>query len=317
MLPKQFETSVGIRSSLYGPLGRATTLMRATLLALLAVASLLVAGAAQATRAVPPLVSADWLAQQLGSDDLVVLDVRLPDDYELGHIQGAVNVPYSAFFVDGFMMPGINELARMFGDAGIDDSRRVVVYDDGSFTWAARAYWLLETLGLERVGMLDVGFGNWAQGRLPESDETTTPEARSFVPAVNHRKLSTRLDTLMSIENPQRIIMDGRSYAEYLGKESQAARYGHIPGAVHYSWSSNFRDTGNGNKMLALEDLAPVYEELQRDKQIVIYCNGGAQSAVNYIVLQALGYSVSVYDGSWFEWGNDANLPINNPSGNQ
>lgn len=267
-----------------------------------------------AGRPVPPLVSAEWLAQELTSPDLVVLDVRLPEDYAMGHVEGAVNVPYTVFFEEGFMMPGMNELAEIFSKAGIDHDQRVVIYDDGAFIWAARAYWLLETLGLRQVGMLDVGFGNWVDAVLPESTKARDVPARRFVPEVNHRKLATRIDTLMSMDNPQRVIMDGRSYSEYMGEESLAKRFGHIPGAVHYSWSGNFRHTGSGNQMFPLDDLAPRYEGLNRDQHIVIYCNGGAQSAVNYIVLQALGFSVSVYDGSWVEWGNDESLPVHNPS---
>lgn len=262
----------------------------------------------------PPLVDADWLAREAGADDIVILDVRLAEDFEMGHIRGAANVPYSVLFAEGYLIPGIEELREHFSAAGIDMSRRVVVYDEGSFIWAARAYWLLETLGLRQVAMLDVGYGNWPEGQFDIAFDGVEPVRRNFVPAVDHRRLETKLSTLMAVGNESRVIMDGRSKDEYLGVESSARRYGHIPGAVHYSWSGNFIDGGSGNRMLSLDTLRPLYADLDPDKHIIVYCNGGAQSAVNYIVLQALGYSVSVYDGSWFEWGNDPEVPINNPS---
>ena len=283
---------------------------RALLVALLiAVSPMLVA-----VERMPALVDVGWLAAQIDADDVVVLDVRLAEDFEFGHVRGAVNVPYTALFADGYLMPGIEELRELFGAAGVDMTRRVVVYDEGSFIWAARAYWLLETLGLRTVAMLDVGFGNWDDGQLAIADEAVAPVRRNFVPAVDHRRLETKLSTLLALESTDRVIMDGRSKDEYLGIESSAQRFGHIPGAVHFSWSANFIDDGRGGQMLPLDTLRPLYAGLDPEKHIIVYCNGGAQSAVNYIVLQALGYSVSIYDGSWIEWGNDVAVPIDNPS---
>lgn len=288
--------------------------VRKLLSSVILLAALFACVATAASERMPALVDADWLAREYGAEDLVILDVRLAEDFDMGHVRGAANVPYPLLFAEGYLILGIEELREQFSAAGIDMSRRVVVYDDGSFIWAARAYWLLETLGLREVAMLDVGFGNWEEGRLELAFDAVAPARRNFVPAVDHRRLETKLSTLMAVGNEKRVIMDGRSKDEYLGIESSARRYGHIPGAVHYSWSGNFIEGGDGNRMLSLDTLRPLYAGLDPDKHIIVYCNGGAQSAVNYIVLQALGYSVSIYDGSWFEWGNDADVPIDNPS---
>ena len=66
--------------------------------------------------------------------------------------------------------------------------------------------------------------------------------------------------------------------------------------------------------MKDLKDLKKVYKDIPKDKDIILYCDGGAEAALNFIVLQELGYKAAVYDGSWTEWGNDANTPIKNPS---
>lgn len=260
------------------------------------------------------IVDAQWLARNLGAANLVVVDTRLSEDYLLGHVKGAVNIPYSKLFADGYLIPGIKDIREIFAAAGIDNSSRVVVYDNGDFIWAARAFWLLETFGVAKVALLDVGYRNWPDGLLPESDKPPQVRRGNFIPRMDNRRLETKLGTRLAIGNKNRAIIDGRSEAEYLGKESQAKRFGHIPTAKHYSWSNNYVQTPAGNRLRPLAEMAPVYSGLSREKDYVLYCNGGAQSALNYIVMQALGYRVSVYDGSWFEWGNDAEVPIALPS---
>ena len=282
----------------------------------LAAASLLFIFAAHATPETPPIVDVNWLSAQLHQQDLIIVDARLADDYELGHIAGAVNIPYTQAFIGGYMMPTINDVREMFSAAGLTHQHRIVVYDDGEFIWAARIYWLLETFGHNKVSLLNVGYGNWPADTLPESVQAPAIQRSNFVPAVDHRRLETKLSTRLALNSPSHLIMDGRSAAEYLGEESQAKRYGHIPGAQNAPWSDNYVQSGTGNQMRPLHELAGLYEGLEPNKDIIVYCNGGAQSALNYIVLQALGYNVSVYDGSWFEWGNDEQVPIHNPSAN-
>jgi len=269
---------------------------------------------AQSHDSMPPIVDVAWLAQNMATQDLVLVDVRLATDYELEHVEGAVNIPYPELFAEGYLIPGLDKLRELFSAAGIDSRSRILVYDDGSFIWAARAYWLFETFGQASVSMLDVGYGGWDADALPVTDAATQPVRSEYVPTVDHRRLETKLSTRFAIDNDQRVIMDGRSADEYMGKESSALRFGHIPSAIHSSWVNNYTPSPQGNRMRPLSELAQVYEGFDREREIVVYCNGGAQSALNYVVLQALGYKASVYDGSWFEWGNDPNVPIFNPS---
>lgn len=264
-------------------------------------------------KAVMAIVDVNWLQQNINNPNLQIVDLRPESDFANGHVKGAVNIDaYKKLFAQGYMMPGLEELRVLFSKSGIDSNTHVVAYDDGSFIWAARLYWVLETLGHTNVSILNIGFNHSNIKNLPISTQAIIPKSKDFVPRVDDAKLQTKLGTLVSIGN--KTIIDGRKETHYIGKESLAKRYGHIPTAQHYPCTQNYEVSSEGNQMRKLDDLATVYKDLPKDKEIILYCDGGAEAALNYLVLQELGYKASVYDGSWVEWGNDPIVPIENPS---
>ena len=262
---------------------------------------------------IPAIVDVKWLQEHKNDKRVVIVDLRDKKEYLNGHIKGAVNIPgLKSLFDKKFMMPKLDYLKKLFSDAGIDNNSLVVAYDDGVFIFAARFYWILEVLGHDNVAILNVGYGNWKNHRIATTKVATKVVKKDFIPRVDSKKVQTKLSTLMAIGNTT--IIDGRKVPSYLGKESSAKRYGHIPTAKNYACTQNYQVTKNGNKMRDLKELAEIYKDIPKDREIVLYCDGGAEAALNYIVLKELGYKASVYDGSWMEWGNDANLPIENPS---
>jgi len=262
---------------------------------------------------IPAIVSPSWLEKNYENKNLVIVDLRTQEDYNKLHIKNAVNIPgLKNLFDEKFMMPKLDFLKEVFSKAGINSNSLVLAYDNGEFIWASRFYWILETLGHNNVGILKVGFTNSLEKNVPLSNVAYTPKRSEFVPRVDDKKVETKLSTLLAIGN--KTIIDGRKESHYEGKESLASRFGHIPTAENYACTQNYQVTLYGNEIKDLEQLREVYKDIPKDKEIILYCDGGAEAALNYIVLQELGYKASVYDGSWVEWGNDTSVPIDNPS---
>ena len=266
--------------------------------------------------AIPAIVPISWLQDNINNPKVVIIDLRPADEYMKEHIKNAVNIPgqppAQILFDQKLLMPSLNIMRDTLSNAGIDKDSLVVVYDSGAFMWAARLYWILDFLGHENVGILKVGYGGWEKGKLPISTTVYKAQRKEFVPRIDNSKIKTKLDTLLSIN--KKTIIDGRVKTHYKGEKSLAKRYGHIPTALNYACTQNYEVTDTGNRMKDFKELKNIYKDLPKDKEIILYCDGGAEAALNFIVLQELGYKASVYDGSWLEWGNDTSLPISNPS---
>ena len=265
---------------------------------------------------IPAIVPVSWLKKNIDNPRVVIIDLQPKEKYLKGHIKGAVNMPgqpsAQILFDQKLLMPKLEIMKDTLSDAGIDKDSLVVVYDSGAFAWAARLYWILEFLGHDNVGILKVAYGGWKKGELPVSTEVFKPKRKEFIPRIDNAKIKTKLDTLLAIN--KKTIIDGRVHTHYEGQKSLASRFGHIPTALNYPCTQNYEVAASGNRMRDLNELKSVYKDLPKNKEIILYCDGGAEAALNYIVLQELGYKAAVYDGSWLEWGNDPAVPITNPS---
>lgn len=262
---------------------------------------------------IPAIVPAKWLQDNISNSKVIVVDLRDEEKFKKGHIKGAVNIPaLKKLFDDKFFMPKLQFLKETFSNAGINKDSLVVAYDGGDFLWAARLYWILETLGHKNVGLLKVGYKYWEKNQLPTSTKIVQVKKSNFIPRVDSSKVKTKLSTLMSIG--KKTIIDGRKKTHYDGDKSLAKRFGHIPTAKNYACTQNYQATDFGNQIKDFKVLKKIYKDLPKDKEVILYCDGGAEAALNYIVMQELGYKVSVYDGSWLEWGNDKSVPIENPA---
>ena len=200
---------------------------------------------------------------------------------------------------------------------GVDAGTPIVVYDDQSGVRAARAFWFLEYFGHPSVRLLDGGFNAWVAAGLPVSRDAAPPPASTWTGSRERQRLATWTDVRNAIGSGDAIVLDTRTDGEYSGATVRARRGGAIPGAVHIEWTRNL--TADGDFKPA-EQLQAMYEQagVTPDREVITYCQGGYRAANSYLALRLLGYPrVRVYVGSWKEWGDREDLPMEVPARDQ
>ena len=271
----------------------------------------------------PVLVTTDWLAEHSGDANLVVAEVdENPDLYDEGHIPGAVKLHWRDDLQDPVERDLVDRetFERLLGSLGIANDTSVVLYGDKNNWFAAFAYWYLKIYGHEDVRILDGGRQKW----IDEGRELTT-DAPAVAPASYSAKerdesiRSYRDDVLQGLGGDGRALVDVRSPQEYAGEllappgyeQEGAQRGGHIPTAQSIPWAQAVRDDGT---FKSADELRELYggKGVTPDQEIVAYCRIGERSAHTWFVLrELLGYQdVRNYDGSWTEWGNLVDVPI-------
>lgn len=262
------------------------------------------------------IVENNWLRRHYQDENVVVVDVRAPLQYEREHIEGAVNIPVARTFSgppsNGLVAP-ISTIRALFSNAGIDNNTTVVIYDNGNYFDAARVFWVLEVYGHRYAGLLNGGLAFWKKKGMPVSNKPPEVTVKQFVPTIVPENLSTKFSTRLAINDQSKVIIDARSSEEYRGKRSITRRYGHIPSAINIPSSNNYTKVNGVSKIKSVPQLKTLYSDIDDDKEVIAYCNKGKESALTYFVLRRLGYRVSAYDGSWYEWSNDPALPVVSP----
>ncbi len=214
------------------------------------------------------LAETAWLAQNLGSPDIRVLDVRAPDMYKAGHIKGAFNVAITDTEAKGSKVPSEvapkEEIEAWLGKLGVSKETKIVVYDQMITPVAGRLFWVLEYMGHPRVAVLNGGFAKWAKEKREVSKDTPSAEPTEYTASPVEKVLATKEEVRALVGKKDAVLLDTRPTVEFIT--------GHLQGATRQDWVE-----------LLTADTPPVMKpagELQklmddagvtRDKDLVLY----------------------------------------------
>ena len=269
------------------------------------------------------LVETDWVAAHL--DDPSVRLVESDEDpllYPIGHIPGAVQVDWFTTLQHPLRRDFLTaeKFAETCSKLGIGNDTTVVFYGDKSNWFACYALWLFQYYGHEKVCIMNGGRAKWEL-----EERALVKDAPSYAPTTYTAKAADKTirafrDEVLAQSNAKKPLVDVRSPKEYSGElthmpnypQEGATRGGHIPGAVSIPWSQAVNPTDSTFK--TPEELREIYEgnNVKADKEVIAYCRIGERSSLTWFVLKyLLGYpNVKNYDGSWTEWGNLVDAPI-------
>lgn len=266
----------------------------------------------------PRLIETTDLEAHLSDDNLLLVDLCRDEIYSQYHIPGAVHVAPSEL-VSGIKpatgkLPSVERLMALFSRIGYDKSRQIVAYDDEGGGWAGRFIWTLDVIGHKGSSLLNGGLIAWMNDHLPVTSDIPKVEPREVSLSIDGNVIAEKEDVFQALDSNNIVIWDARSPEEYQGTKVVAARGGHIPGAVNLDWLE-LMDRENHFRLRAdLEQLLADHG-IDRSRSVITHCQTHHRSGLSYFAGTLLGLDIKAYHGSWSEWGNDPDTPIENPAG--
>lgn len=273
----------------------------------------------------PLILDAATLRAYLGSHteadvntSVLIVDLSTEDLYRQGH------VPHAVFFKSESLiegqppapgkLPACEKLAQALSEIGYRAEQHVIVYDHQGGPWAGRFIWTLDCIGhTGGVSFLTGGAQVWeAQGNALVQEVPVITATDVSITAYKQAYIADAQYIKKRLSQPDFRVWDARSPEEYSGKKVLAAKGGHIPGAINIEWTQLLASDFTLKSLVELAQIVNDHE-LSVDDEIVTHCHTHRRSGLTYVVMKALGFPhIKAYPGSWSEWGNLADMPIEN-----
>ncbi|MEC8949659.1 MAG: rhodanese-like domain-containing protein [Pseudomonadota bacterium] len=269
----------------------------------------------ESQNSIPLTLEIEELLPLLPSDQILLIAVCAEDIFIKHHIpESALIEP--AELVCGIKpaigkLPDAEKLSLVFSRIGLRKDKHVVAYDDEGGGWAGRLIWTLDILGHQNCSFLNGGLVAWINESYPVSSDPPKQDPSDYIAKIDRKFIANLEDVLNQIGDASSIVWDARDAEEFAGTKVTAIKNGHIPGAVNMDWL-NLMDCDRNLRLKSLDVLERELESLgiNKHKKIITHCQTHHRSGLSYLVGKMLGFDIKAYDGSWSEWGNHPNTPV-------
>ena len=260
---------------------------------------------------------AEFVSDKVGNSTWIILDGRGGDEYQAGHIPGAVNYGKPVVVtlkhpVDGRVV-SVQEAERLLGQIGVSNDKGLIIYGTKG-DYHVTVEQLPIYVGVKEFCYLDGGYEAWVESGKKVETGKVNPVPAVFKAKISKPELYVTTEEMISIvknKNSKVTLIDVRSPKEYNAEENTTLRGGRIPGAINIPVDKNI-DKGTG-KLLAIEKLGDIYKDIPKDHKVILYCHRGCRTAFAYYALENLGYKdVSIYEDGYIVWGARNDTPVEN-----